>query len=86
MKITAIKLNFNFPVKYLKKSQTPKVMKICTVVANLFHENMDGQTEMAKLIVVSSNFAKALRKFTHKSKHKICIQKWPRTVPVAESS
>jgi hypothetical protein len=61
-------------------------MKIRRVVTDLFHEETDGQTEMAKLIVVSSNFAKALRKFTHKPKRKVCIQQWLRTVSVAENS
>jgi hypothetical protein len=59
MKSTVIKLNFNFQVRYSKTSQTPKVMKIRTVVADLFHEETDGQTEMAKLKPVPANFAKA---------------------------
>ena len=50
-------MTLDFFERFSKNSQIANLMKICTVGAELFHE--DGRTDLTKLIVAHRNFMNA---------------------------
>jgi hypothetical protein len=53
--------NLDFRVRFSNKTQITSLLKICPVEADLYHAEgqMDGQTDMTKLLVALCNFANA---------------------------